>query len=99
MAKRVLLATRDLFFRGKLQGVVQSGGGEVVQDGPCDVAVIELGKVNAEAMVRNLVTQGVPVLVFGSHVDANALRAAREWGARAMPNSQIESALRALLQI
>jgi len=37
------------------------------------------------------------VLAFGSHVDAAALRAARDLGARAVPNSEIENALRALL--
>jgi hypothetical protein len=37
------------------------------------------------------------VLAFGSHVDAAALRAARDAGAHAVPNSQLETELRALL--
>jgi hypothetical protein len=37
------------------------------------------------------------VLAFGSHVDAEALRAARAGGARAVPNSEVERALRELL--
>lgn len=97
MPKRVLIETRDLFFRGKLQGMVQASAGTVVRDEPCDVAVIELGKTSTETRIRELVKRGIPVLAFGSHVDAEGLRAARAWGARAVPNSQIETELRALL--
>lgn len=95
--KRVLLECRDLFFRGKLQELVRAAAAEPVRDEPFDVAVLELGKPNAERRIHELVARGVPVLAFGSHVDAAALRAAREHGARAVPNSQIESELRALL--
>ena len=37
---------------------------------------------------------GVDVLAFGPHVRAELLRAAREAGATAVPNSQVEDALR-----
>jgi len=37
---------------------------------------------------------GLEVLAFGSHVDAASLRAARDLGAHAVPNSQVESSLR-----
>lgn len=97
MAKRVLLECRDLFFRGKLQAIVASTGAEIVRDDPIDLAVLELGKPGVGDRIQNLVRRGVPVLSFGSHVDAAALRVARELGARAVPNSQIESELRALL--
>lgn len=97
MAKRVLLECRDLFFRGKIQAILAAGGAEIVRDDPIDFAVLELSKPGVGDRIRDLVKRDVPVLAFGSHVDAAALRAARELGARAVPNSQIESELRALL--
>lgn len=97
MAKRVLIECRDLFFRGKLQEVVRGAGAEPVREAPYDLAVLELNKPNAETRTRELLELGIPVLAFGSHIDAAALRAARDWGARAVPNSQIETELRALL--
>jgi hypothetical protein len=97
MGKRVLVVARDLFFRSKLVAVVTAAGGEVVrEDGECDVAVVELGGPDAEGRVRALVSRGVRVLAFGSHVKADELRVARGWGATAVPNSEIERALRAL---
>ncbi len=95
--KRVLVECRDLFFRGKLQGILTASGAAAVREEPYDVAVIELGRADAPQRIAELVTRGVPVLAFGSHVDAAALRAARDLGARAVPNSEVETALRALL--
>ena len=95
--KRVLIECRDLFFRGKLQEIVRGAGCEPVREAPFAVAVLELSKPNVESRIRELDQLGVPVLTFGSHVDAAALRAARDLGARAVPNSQIEAELRALL--
>jgi hypothetical protein len=97
VGKRVLLQCRDLFFRGKLQAILTAAGAEAVREEPYDLAVIELGKADAPQRITDLVARGVPVLAFGSHVDAAALRAARDLGARAMPNSEIENSLRALL--
>ena len=97
MPKRVLLEARDLFFRGKVEALVRANGAEIVRAEPCDVAVIELGKGDAEGRIKHFVQRGIPVVAFGSHVDAEALRAARGWGARAVPNSELETALRALL--
>ncbi|MGH7520247.1 MAG: hypothetical protein ACREMI_03100 [Gemmatimonadales bacterium] len=97
MAKRVLVECRDLFFRGKLQAVLGAQGAELARDEPFDLAVLELGKPGVDERIRDLVRRGVPVLAFGSHVDAQALRAARNAGARAVPNSEVETALRALL--
>ena len=96
--KRVLVECRDLFFRGKIQEIVRGAGSEPVRDDPCDVAVVELGKPGVDERIRDLIRRGVPVLAFGSHVDAAALRAARDLGARAVPNSAVENSLRALLQ-
>jgi hypothetical protein len=94
---KVLLATRDLFFRSKLSAVVQAAGGEVMRDeSACDVAVIELS-ADAEQRIRRLVGRQIRVLAFGSHVEVEALRAAREAGAVAVPNSQVEAQLRQLL--
>ena len=97
MGKRVLVAARDLFFRSKLQALVQATGAEVTREEPCDLAVVELGRTGVEDTIRELVGRGVPVLAFGSHVKADELRAARALGARAVPNSEVEAALRALL--
>lgn len=97
MAKRVLVECRDLFFRGKLQAILGAQGAELARDEPLDLAVLELGKPGVDERLRDLVRRGVPVLAFGSHVDAEALRVARNAGARAVPNSEVETALRALL--
>lgn len=97
MGKRVLVLTRDLFFRSKLQTLVQAGGGEVTQDEPYDLAVLELGGTGIKNRIRELVGRGVPVLAFGSHVQPDELREARALGARAVPNSEVEAAVRALL--
>ena len=97
MAKRVLVECRDLFFRGKLQAILTTAGATAVREEPYDVAVIELGRGDVPQRISELVARAVPVLAFGSHVDAAALRAARDLGARAVPNSEVETALRALL--
>lgn len=97
MAKRVLVECRDLFFRGKLQAILGAQGAELVRDDPLDLAILELGKPGVDDRIRDLVRRGVPVLAFGSHVDAEALRTARNAGARAVPNSEVETVLRALL--
>ena len=95
--KRVLIATRDLFWRGKLQAIVGAAAAEPVRDAPYDLAILDLGARDWETRMKNLAGTGVPVLAFGSHVDAATLRAARALGARAVPNSQVEAELRALL--
>jgi len=97
LSKRVLVETRDLFFRGKIQEIIRASGGEITRDEPYDLAVIELGKADALDRIRSVVETGVAVLAFGSHLNAELLREARTAGARAVPNSEIETALRALL--
>jgi len=98
VSKRVLVDTRDLFFRGKIQEIVRASGAEIARAEPYDLAVVELGKAAAQDRIRGLVERGVPVLAFGSHLNAEQLRDARTAGARAVPNSEIESALRAQLE-
>jgi len=96
---QVYLHTRDLMFRGKLRGVVSAAGAEVSRDATtADVLVVELESTGWEDHVRDGVGRGVPVIAFGSHVDAERLRAARALGAEAVPNSQIEARLVARLQ-
>ena len=95
--KRVLVECRDLFFRGKIEAVLGAAGGELAREEPLDLAVLELGKPGVDERIRDLVRRGVPVVAFGSHVDVEALRSARNAGARAVPNSEVETTLRALL--
>ena len=99
MSKRVLVETRDLFFRGKIQEIIRACGGEVTRNEPYELVVIELGKADSPVRIRGLVERGVAVLAFGSHLNAEQLRDARAAGARAVPNSEIESALRAQLKV
>ena len=96
MPKRVLLVTKDLLFRSKLGAVIATAGGEVVRDpAACDLAVVDVEIPGAMDRIRGFVTGGTPVLAYGSHVLADLLRAAREAGAAAVPNSEIEGRLRA----
>ena len=98
MAKRVLVIARDLMFRSKLRTVVTNRGGEVASDeAACDLAVVEIDAPQWEARLRSLVARNIPVLAFGSHVNIDALRLARDAGAQAVPNSQVESTLAHLL--
>ncbi|HYT72507.1 MAG TPA: hypothetical protein VEK78_14075 [Gemmatimonadales bacterium] len=97
MPKRAFLGTHDLLFRSKLEGLVKAGGWEVTRDeAACEVAVLEI-EAGATDRIRGFVARGVPVLAYGSHVRADLLRAAREAGATAVPNSSLEGKLRELM--
>src|SRR5438445_13478483 len=99
MGKRVLLATGDLLFRSKLSAVVTAAGGEVSRDAArCDLAVLELAEPGATEKIGELVGRGIPVLAYGAHVRPELLRSARDAGALAVPNSQVEARLRDLLK-
>ena len=96
MPKRVLLATKDLMFRSKLGTAVTTEGGEVVKDpAACDLVVLDVESPGAVDRIRGFVASGTPVLAYGSHVLADLLRAARDAGATAVPNSEVERRLRA----
>jgi hypothetical protein len=98
MSKRVILVGGDLLFRSKLGGAVAAAGGEVVKDGAaCDLAVVDAELPAAVDRIRGFVAAGVPVLAYGAHVRADLLRNARDAGATAVPNSEVEGRLRALL--
>ncbi len=88
------LWSADLFFRAKVTDWVQGAGGRVVADGPASLAVVELTGEPALERIRALTAAGRRVLAFGPHVGAPALRAARAAGARAVPNAELERALR-----
>jgi hypothetical protein len=99
MAKRVLLATRDLLFRAKLGAVVTAAGGEVSRDeAACDLVVLELTGPEVTGRIGELVRGGMQVLAYGAHVRPDLLRAARDAGATAVPNSQVEARLAELLK-
>jgi hypothetical protein len=93
----VLLATADLLFRAKLDAVVQHAGWRSVRQGSAEIAVVELTGQTALDEVRRLVSGGATVLAFGPHVHHELLRDARTAGARAVPNSQIETVLARVL--
>jgi hypothetical protein len=92
--RSVLIVTRDLFFRAKLEAVARAAGAEPVTRGPAELAVVELSGDASLHRIRELTAGGTAVLAFGSHLHADLLRAAREAGADAVPNSQVEEALR-----
>lgn len=85
-------------FRSKLGAVVTAAGGQVTRDAAaCDLAVVELETPGADARIRGFVEGGIAVLAFGSHVKPDVLRSARDAGALAVPNSQVERRLGELL--
>ncbi len=98
MPKRVYLAVRDLVFRAKFGAALAGAGAEATRDeAACDLAVLDAEAPDALERIRGFVARGVPVLAYGPHVRAELLRAAREAGAVAVPNSRVEETLRDLL--
>lgn len=88
------METRDLVFRSKVEAVVRAYGLEPRRSEPAVLAVVELDGEAAIERVRGLRARGIEVVAFGPHVRAAWLRAAREAGAAAVANSQLEAALR-----
>lgn len=97
--RSVVILARDLFFRAKLEAVARAAGVEPVTRGAAALAVVELSGDASVQRIRDLVQAGVSVLAFGSHVQVEWLRSAREAGAQAVPNSQVEEALRRRLSL
>jgi hypothetical protein len=89
----VLIVTRDLFFRAKLEGAVKAVGAQLVREDAADLVVVELKDQDTVARVAQWTSSGVSVIAFASHVQAELLRAARQAGATAVPNSQVENAV------
>ncbi len=85
-------------FRAKLAAVVTAQGGELVNDSSaCDLAVVSAEAPDAVDRIRGWVAGGTRVLAYGAHVRADLLRAARDAGADAVPNSEVERRLLELL--
>jgi hypothetical protein len=92
-----VLRTRDLFFRAKLEAILRAAGLIPKRNGPAELALVELGDEGDLDQIRALVAEGLPVVAFGSHVRAELLRAAREAGAEAVPNSRVEETVRRMI--
>jgi len=85
-------------FRAKLGAVVAAHGGELVNDSSaCDLVVVSAEAPDAVDRIRGWVAGGTRVLAYGAHVRADLLRAARDAGADAVPNSAVERRLVELL--
>ncbi len=95
-APLVLVKTRDLFFRAKVEDYVRRGGGIPTMSEPYDAAVMEVGSMTVDD-VQQLTTSGTAVLVFGPHVESSALRELRSAGATAVANSRLPEAVVELL--
>jgi hypothetical protein len=66
----------------------------VVKDpAECDLAVVAIEVPGAVDRIRGFVSAGTPVLAYGSHVRADLLKSARDAGATAVPNSEVERRL------
>lgn len=91
--RQVQVVTRDLVFRGKVEGALRLLGWEPVA-GVAARAVVELADEVALERVRTLGAAGTTVIAFAPHVEAERLRAARAAGAVAVPNSRLEGTLR-----
>ena len=99
MPRQVFLATRNLVFRAKLAAVVAAAGAQVTRDdAACDTAVVDAESAAAADQIRSWIARGIAVLAYGSHLEADLLRAARDAGAFAVPNSQVERRLGELLK-
>lgn len=105
-----LLISRDLFFNSKVTGTASALGARVIVAGtreaalariasdlPCvifvDLAAGEAVSPPALASYRAAVP-GIEIIAFGSHVDTDALRSAREAGCdEVMPRSKFTMVL------
>ena len=86
-------------FRSKLAAVVDGAGAVTGRDpDACDLAVVDVELPGAADRIRSFVERRIPVLAYGAHVRPELLRAAREAGATAVPNSQVEERLASLLK-
>jgi hypothetical protein len=84
----VALTDVDLFFRAKIEAMLNAGGHRLAAAGePPDVIVADVNRCGDPGAVV-AAAGAVPVLGFGRHTDAETLRAARTAGfARVVPRS------------
>ena len=86
-------------FRSKLAAVVDGAGAVTGRDpDACDLAVVDVELPGAADRIRSFVERRIPVLAYGAHVRPELLRAAREAGATAVPNSQVQERLACFLK-
>ena len=86
-------------FRSKLAAVVDGAGAVTGRDpDACDLAVVDVDLPGAADRIRSFVERRIPVLAYGAHVRPELLRAAREAGATAVPNSQVQERLASFLK-
>lgn len=108
-----LLICSDLFFSSKVTGTAQALGipMELVDDvasalsrinsGEFDYVILDLSSRNASVsdLMAAMPSNGpVPVIAFGSHVNAEQLDTARNAGAEVLPRSQFSTNLPDILQ-
>jgi len=95
---RVHIVGNDLLVRARLRDAIGAAGATVSRNGAaCDVAVLPAEMPGALERIRAFVVAGVVVLAYAPHVRADLLRAARDAGATAVPNSELERGLAGLL--
>src|SRR2546422_2397990 len=96
VAVRFLLSVL-LFFFFQAEDGIRDVAVTGVQTCALPISVLEIEQAGLTHRIATLAARGTPVLAYGSHVRADLLRAAREAGATAVPNSQVEERLRELL--
>ena len=77
----VQLAGVDLFFRGKIDAMLEASGhqGVAAPGGPPpDLVIADVNRTDPDDVLARF--PGVPVLGFGRHTDPQLLRAARQAG-------------------
>jgi hypothetical protein len=98
VSARVYLAGTDLLVRARVAALVTRAGGSLTRESTaCDLAILDAEKPGALERIRAFVAAGVSVLAYAPHVQADLLRAARDAGATAVPNSELERRLAVLL--
>jgi len=103
-----LLICSDLFFTSKVTGTAQALGMQMesvddvasalsrINGGEFSYVILDLASRNASVaeLVAAMPSSGsIPVIAFGSHVNADQLESARNAGAEVMPRSQFSATL------
>lgn len=89
----VALADVDLFFRAKIEAMLDVSGHRLAAAGdPVDLVVADVNRCDPAAVVA--AAGEIPVLGFGRHTDAGLLRDARRAGfAKVVPRSVLATRL------
>ncbi len=107
----VAIIVSDLMFQSRIEAAVRAAGmtpvvamtsdeaKRAIEEQP-ELAVVDLhaSGIDVSSAIRTAKAAGLPVLAFGRHTDAAALRAAREAGAdRVVARSQLVEELEELI--